>query len=114
MSPPENSHKLAEAFAEYLPEGSEYIFLLVEKTGDGAWVSTMSSIQDSEAVIEVLGHAIDKQNGKSPDVLRKMEETNSELYARTCQMVFSGLYDDLTVLELRVKLQEEFVGEGGG
>ncbi len=65
MSPPENVHKLSEAFVEYLPEGAKFIFLLVEKTReDAAWVTTMSSIQDPEAVIEVLRHAIKEQEGK--------------------------------------------------
>lgn len=62
MSPPKNSHKLSEAFAEYLPDGSKYIFLLVERTGEGAaWVSTMSTIQDPEMRAEVLRRAADQE-----------------------------------------------------
>ena len=114
MSPPENSHKLSEAFAEYLPDDSKFIFILVEKAGAGAWVSTMSLIRDPEARVEVLQRAIeDEEKGKDSDAANEIENRNSKLYARACQMIFSGLHDDLTCLQLREKLHKEFVGEEG-
>ena len=58
MSPPKNSDKLADAFKEYLPPGSRFMFLLVEKSGKGAWVSSMTSIINLEARVEILEHAL--------------------------------------------------------
>jgi len=46
---------------------------------------------------------------REDEILQKIKDTDSEIYARAIVILFSGLYDDLTVLQVREKLHEEFV-----
>ncbi len=90
MSPPKNSDKLADAFKEYLPPDSRFMFLLIEKSGKGAWVSSMSSIQRLDARVELLEHALtDAKTAIDPDAKspRELDIELVSLRAKVCVLI---------------------------
>ncbi len=66
------------------------MFLLIEKAGKGAWVSSMTSVQSIEARVELLEHALgDAKKELDPDT-KSPTDLNIELVslrAKVCTLI---------------------------